>query len=652
MNRLKIASFIISLVFAISTLQAKQPELTPPVVQEKLKEMMQMHALYKQYTPELVKRTLQNYLDLLDPTKTYFIESEIDPWLNPTEDQLKQILSQFQQGEFTAFEQIQDSMSKAILRRRDMEKGIIIANLPTHVPVKEFKNMQWVKSEQELLQRLVRLRGLQIATASALNQENATQSLQRILKHQIKREEEMLNSDPMEHLRLIYSNFLKSAASALDTHTAYLTPEEAAQFMISVQQRLLGIGVQLRDDVNGFTITKIISGGPAAEQGGLKIKDRIIAVNSEPVVGMDITDVVNLIRGPVGTEVTLTVMREVKDEEDKVRQDKKDVTVPRGEVVLKETRFETNYEPFADGVIGYVRLHTFYQDQDSSSAADLLREIKKMKQDHRMKGLVLDLRYNTGGLLSQAIDVTGLFVGKGVIASIRDQAGNIQHLRHIEPTTVWDGPLIVLTNRASASAAEIVAQALQDYGRALVVGDDHSYGKGSFQTLTLGTSPEVAVDPSGEYKVTRGRYYTVSGKTPQLKGVISDLVVPGVLSESELGEQYAKYPLENDQISENFDDDLSDIPAGQRNRVRILYKFNLQPRLDLYGTYLPILKKNSMYRILNNKAYQKMLSDLKEETDVEPESEEERAGPNDLQLNETYNIMKDLLLLLQRDGKS
>ena len=159
-------------------------------------------------------------------------------------------------------------------------------------------------------------------------------------------------------------------------------------------------------------------------------------------------------------------------------------------------------------------------------------------------------------MLSQAVGVTGLFITKGVVVGIKDHTGSIQYLRDLDGKMLWDGPLIVLVNKASASASEIVAQTLQDYGRAIVVGDKNTYGKGSFQTFTLNTSKEGSVNPEGEYKVTRGRYYTVSGKTPQLKGVEADIIVPGPLSEMELGEAFAKYPLENDSIKANYDDDL------------------------------------------------------------------------------------------------
>jgi carboxyl-terminal processing protease len=311
---------------------------------------------------------------------------------------------------------------------------------------------------------------------------------------------------------------------------------------------------------------------------------------------------------------------------------------------LKETRFETAYEPFGDGVIAYIRLFSFYQDPDYSSTDDINKEIEKLRKEHNVKGIILDLRSNTGGLLPQAIGVSGLFITKGIIAAIKDSTGQVQYLRELNGTAAWDGPLIVLVNRISASASEIVAQSLQDYGRALIVGDDHTYGKGSFQTFTLNSDKSGDVNPEGEYKVTRGRYYTVSGKTPQMTGVLSDVVVPGALSYVDVGEKYNKYPLDNESIKPNFEDDLSDVPYLERAKIKALYRFNLQKKLDLYGPYLETLKKNSAYRIEHNKNYQAFIKEIQK--DEPGEEEVELAfGQNDLQLTETYNIMKDLILL-------
>lgn len=636
--------FVLFLILPFS-LFSKLPDLTEKKVTQKTNEILNLHAHYKKLTPELMKRILNNFLEELDPTKTYFIESDIQEWQDPSDEKLNAVIANFNAGNFSNFDNIFKTMIAAVERRHSIDKEIDYSKLPQNVKTDEFKDMEWVKTIDGLKDRLVRIRALQADTASRLNEELKDKSLQRIVKRQIKYEDEILNPDTVERQKFILTKVLKAVTSSLDTHTSYFTPEEAKQFMINVQQRLYGIGAQLRDDLNGFTVTKIVEGGPAAVEKALKVKDRIIAVDGEPVVGMDIIDAVELIRGEENTPVILTVIRETGDAEPK-KEEKVDITIYRGQVVLKEARFESSYEPFGDDVIANLKLHTFYQDAESSSALDLAKELEKISQDRKVKGVILDLRYNSGGLLTQAVSVAGLFISKGVVVSIKDNSGFIQHLRDIDGKKIWDGPLIVLVNRVSASASEIVAQTLQDYGIALIVGDDHTYGKGSFQTFTLNAQSEV-VNPEGEYKVTRGRYYTVSGKTPQLTGVQSDIVLPGPLSESELGEQYSKYPLESDSIKPNFDDDLSDIPPFQRERIRFLYKFDLQKKLNMYEKYLPQLRANAEYRMKHNKNYQSFLKELQKVKDHVEGEEEEQFGQNDLQLTEALNVMKDLLFMME-----
>lgn len=629
--------------------EAKLPDIRPQDVTSKAKEIMKAHASQKKLTPELSERILQNYLEIMDVNKIYFIESDIEEWLHPSDALLEKVVEEYNNSDFQIFEKIHDLFAKTIERRRLIEKEIDYQNLPTRVRAEEFKDTAWVKSREELVNRLWRIRALQIETAAKLNEEMREKSIQRIAKRQTKFEDDMLITNSQERERLILSNILKATASALDSHSVYFTPGEATEFMIHVQQSLYGIGAQLRDDINGLTVIKMVEGGPAALSKQLKVKDRIIAVNGEPVVGMDIGDAVQLIRGEANTPVVLTVIREGKNSNETENEEKLDLSILRGEVVLKETRVKSSYEPYGDGVIGYLKLYSFYQDHDSSSAIDLEKEINKLKKEHRLEGLILDLRYNSGGLLAQAVAVTGLFITKGIVVSIKDENGRIQHLRNLDGTMTWDGPLIVLVNRMSASASEIVAQTLQDYGRAIIFGDDHTFGKGSYQTFTLSTTEADQVNPQGEYKVTRGRYYTVSGKTPQLSGVLADLVVPGPLSESEVGECFSKYPLENDSIKSNFDDDLSDIPFFQRNKIRKLYKFDLQEKLETYTPYLDRLKENSSYRLANNQNYQNLIKEIKKKEDRDPEHPE-NFGQNDLQLEEAYNVIKDLIGIMNDHG--
>ncbi len=617
---------------------SKLPEISDQDVISTLGQMMEAHASYKELSSPLIGRVLEQYIEELDPTKTYLLEGEIEKWLHPSDATLEGVLSEVQHGSFTAFHSIHNLMVEAVARRERLEKQLEEVTLPKDVSVTEFADLKWLKTEEELLVRLARIKALQAHAAEQLDDaDSRDRALQRIAKRRLSREEEIASKDPEEQCRLIRSHILKAFAASFDAHTSYFTPAEASQFMIQVQQRLFGIGAQLRDDLNGFTIVKIIEGGPASRATGLKVNDKIIAINREPVVGLEITEAVELIRGEEGTPVLLTVLR---DEEEKL-----EIEIIRGEVVIKEARIESSIIPFGDGVIAHISLHAFYQDPLHSSAADLYEEIAKIRSEHAIKGIILDLRLNSGGVLPQAVAVTGLFITKGIVVSIKDNNGTVEHLRDIDGKTAYDGPLIVLTSKLSASAAEIVAQTLQDYGRAVIVGDEHTYGKGTFQTFTLDAANNGKVNPKGEFKVTRGRYYTVSGKSPQLVGVKPDIVVPGFYSEMEIGEMHAKYPLENDSIPENFHDDLSDIPVVQRDQISWLYRFNLQPKLKTYNRLLPQLKKNSLHRIESDKFYQSFLTILNAE-EVSPEMVDLYTD-GDPQLNETINIMQDLIVLLK-----
>lgn len=639
MNRISqlLLSFLLLASSAVSG--SKLPEISPKDTKEILHQMLEAHVSHKQLSPQIVQRTLELYLEELDPTKTYLTQEEVEPWLKSTPEALSAIQKSIEKGDFSHFVAMREKMIHAIARHNAIEKTLENTQLPTDVKAAEFKDLTYAATAEELATRLTRIKALQATAAAKLDDEARDKALQRIAKRRLSREEDILANDPVESERFVLSLFLKAVASSLDTHTAYFTPGEASQFMIQVQQRLFGIGAQLRDDLNGFSVVKIIEGGPA-DGTPLKVNDRIIAINKEPVVGMDITSAVELIRGEEGTPVLLTVLRPTLEGQ----EEKLDIKMTRGEVVIKEARIESSIVPFGDGVIAHIGLHAFYQDPLHSSAGDLYEEIAKIRKDHKIRGIILDLRHNSGGVLPQAVAVTGLFISKGIVVSIKDNNGSLEHLRNIDGRPVWDGPLIVLTSKASASAAEIVAQTLQDYGRALIIGDEHTYGKGSFQTFTLDAGNNGKVNPKGEFKVTRGLYYTVSGKSPQLVGVRPDIVVPGLTATLDMGERHSKYPLDNDLIAENFHDDLADIPAAQREQISWLYRFNLQSKLKTYSKALPVLQENSKKRLETSKIYKAFL----EEMDKEEFSDKflEFFAPADLQLKETIDIMKDLIVLL------
>ena len=643
----------ISLFFFIWTifLSSKLPNLSQSDLQVKINEVLKSHVQYKDITADLTDRILQNFLEELDPLKVYLIENEILEWTSPSQETKQQILASFRTGNIAIFEKIHEVMIKAIERRCDMEKTLKSLPETKGIDTQELVKQGWSKTPEELSLRLQKIKALQLETADKISKDhNNNQFIQLVEKRKKSRENEIIGETPEEKKAFIISAIIKATCTALDAHTAYFTPQEATQFIIHVQQSLIGIGVQLQDNLNGFRITRLIENGPAEKSKKLKINDLIIAVNQEPVVGYDIEDAVDKIRGEKNKPVLLTILRENSLTKEK---EKMDIEIIREEVVLEEGRMQSSLESFGDGVIAHLRLFSFYQDPKTSSAHDLRKTLEKIQKENHLKGVILDLRNNGGGHLGQAVEVAGLFISKGIVVSMKDCTGLIKHIRNTDGKVVWDGPLVVLTNKASVSASEIVAQALQDYGRALIIGDKSTYGKGSFQTFTYDQAsflqPETKINEKGEFKVTRGMYYTVSGKTPQLTGVLADITVPGILSEMEIGEKYAKYPLKNDTIEPRYDDALEDIPSEHRKRISLLYKHNMQQKITTYTQYLEILRKNSEKRLSQNKNYQKFLQAIKNKKfDAE---EVEIFGQSDMQLLECFNIMKDLIFFIEISDK-
>lgn len=638
MRKLLILIFLSFFSFGI----AKPPQLNPRDVKTKMDEILKAHACYKAITPQIMARSFQNFLDELDPNKTYFLHCEIAPWTDPTEELLQEAAVAYQVLDFSEFRKINEVFLKAIARRGAIEEEIAQKKLPTGVKSEEFKDLSWCEKTEDLSDRILRIKALQTHVTKKLEPESQNRFFQRLHKKRANIEADFLNSDVGERQKFFLSLVLKALCSALDTQTNYFTPSEANQFLIQVQQKLFGIGAQLRDDIDGLSVVRIIENSPASFST-LKINDKIIAVDKEPVVGMEMSEAVELIRGKVGSLVNLTILRNSEEESG---SEIFELELVRNEIVLEESRLETCVEPYGDGVIATVRLYSFYQDQKNSSAGDVRKAIETIKKEHKLKGVILDLRGNAGGLLTQAVNVTGLFINKGIVVSVKDSLSKLQHLREIEGKPVWDGPLFCLVNKGSASAAEIVAQALQDYGRALVLGDRETFGKGSFQIFTLNPLNQPKINPQGEYKVTQGRYYTVSGKSPQLTGVSADIVIPGLLAELDIGEKFAKFPLENDAIEPHFDDDLSDLSPFQRIQLGPLYKYALQPKLTTYVPYTETLALNSTKRIEANKNYQTFLTETKKKN-FDHDAIELFVNA-DMQYTEAVNVMKDFLYLSEK----
>jgi len=347
-----------------------------------------------------------------------------------------------------------------------------------------------------------------------------------------------------------FSNYVNSFVTQYDPHTVYFKPEDKDRFDVNISGRFDGIGARLQKRDGGIEIVQIILGGPLWKDKKIEAGDEIIKVG-EPgkdpvnVIGMRIDDAIKLIKGPKGTVVELTVRRKVDNEI-------KTFPITRDEVVLEESYAKSTLIKKDNKTYGLITLPKFYVDfndyKEINCASDVKKEIINLKKEG-IEGLVLDLRNNGGGALQTVVDMTGLFIETGPIVQVKSIGNRKKVLYDKDPSVFWDGPLVILVNQMSASASEIMAAALQDYERAVVIGSDNTFGKGTVQNvLDLNRFLSNSDFDLGALKITTEKFYRINGGSVQLKGVESDIVTPNTYSHIEIGEADEKNPLKWDQI--------------------------------------------------------------------------------------------------------
>lgn len=338
-------------------------------------------------------------------------------------------------------------------------------------------------------------------------------------------------------------SFINAMNAVFDPHTQYLAPAEEANFDIAMTGRLEGIGATLQEQEHYIVVHDLVPGGASWQQGKLEIGDLILSVAQEGKEAVDATDlpidkVVGMIRGPKGTIVVLTVKKpDGRIETISITRDviRIEATYARGAIIKKDAKSEA---------MGYVYLPGFYGDvgprrkAGERNATDDVRAILSQLSKKGVTQLVLDLRGNGGGLLTHARDISGLFIPEGPVVQTKDSEGNVEVLRDVDPSVTFNGQVVVLVDRFSASAAEILAGALQDYERAVVVGTSQTHGKGTVQSvLDLDRMQKQKGEPLGLYKVTTQEYFRVSGGSTQLKGVVPDVLLPDPTSFVDSGER-------------------------------------------------------------------------------------------------------------------
>jgi len=624
-----------AILFLINSLAANL--ITQDEAQKIIKNFLDFHVDQKVISEPLYQKLKKNFIHLFDPDKSYLLEGELSTFTELESDIIKKNIETLEKGKFDGWQKEFYAFKHTIQRARSLrhevyrqlllelqfERSSLSQNQLIYArDLQELKD-RWFKKIARYLQQELKFVGLKTAT---LQQKKIVFEL--FEKKMAHMEEKFLSKD---RASVFYEHFLKSFAKSLDAHSAFFTKAEGQELKKSLEKQFEGVGVSLRESLIGIVVTDLILNAPAFN-AGVKKGDVLLALNGQSVEELTYEEILRKLEGPKGSEVRLSFSRGQS-------KDLYQVILKRQTVVLSEGRIKITSRPYGSGLLGVIKLSSFYDNKmGASSEIDLKEAIRELKAQGELCGLILDLRQNSGGFLTQAVKVAGLFMKTGLVAVSRYAHGRISYLRDLDPTRYYEGPLIVLTSKASASAAEVVAGALQDYGRALIVGDDRTYGKGSIQYQNV-----TEADAKNYFKVTVGRYFTVSGKTTQIDGVKADILVPSFYHQFNIGERYLDNPLSSDQIAPHYIDPLLDIDEAKKGWFQKNYLPFLQTKEVFWSQCVDWLKSNSEFRIESNVSYKQFL---------EEPFESQQRFEEDPPLKEAIAILKDALILLDRDTKS
>jgi carboxyl-terminal processing protease len=426
---------------------------------------------------------------------------------------------------------------KLIFKQATLNKYLSLIDEQSDKPSKANK-----KPVSKSAKKLPPLKKLTDAEMRAKARESVSKRFQKIFDRLVKEDRD----DQLD-------KFYNSITAVFDPHTTYLPAKQKEDFDIDITGKLEGIGAVLQEDGSYIKVVQVVPGGPAWRQKDLEADDIILAVSqgsgdSVDLTDMKVDDAVRYIRGKKGTEVRLTVK--------KVDGTRKIIPIQRDEIEVAASFAKSSVLQLknTEAKVGYIQLPKFYRDFENSQincTDDVKKELERLKKAN-VDAVVLDLRNNGGGALEDARLMSGLFIGKGPVVQVKDHTGKIEVLENEDPSVFYDGPLIVLINRFSASASEILAGAVQDYGRAVIIGGDFSHGKGTVQAvLNLNQGPLLSMfgPTMGALKVTIQKFYRVTGASTQYKGVTSDIILPDIFSYVESREKDLEYSLPWDQIA-------------------------------------------------------------------------------------------------------
>src|SRR5438270_1705968 len=514
------------------------------------------HYTRQKLNEEVSNKFLQTYLELLDFSHLFFTQKDVDE-LNAkyASSMAGDVLLGTLKPAYDVYALYTKRVDERVAKIKELLKQPIDFKSTATVEMSRQK-APWPKDEAEADQ-LWRGRIANELLQEHLSEHPIDPAPQLVTRRYDRLARTVHEQDKDEQIKI----FLDALAQAYDPHSEYLSKADMKNFSINMGLSLVGIGAMLRSEDGYAKIESLVPGGPAQTDGKLKVGDRITAVGQGQADYVDVREmrldkVVELIRGKKGTRVRLLVIP--SDATDPSRR--KNVELVRDEIKLKDMeahadiiiRKDENGEPIK---LGWLTLPSFYADMDKhqkSTTRDVLALLKRLKREN-IAGLVVDLRKNGGGSLEEALSLTGLFLKSGPIVQTKGSNGNIVISSDPDPGISYSGPLIVLTSRQSASASEIFAAALQDYGRAVIVGDKNTFGKGTVQTiLPIGRFASPLgnhSDDDGALKLTIQKFYRVAGGSTQLHGVASDIVLPSLSDLPEFGEGALKNALAYDEVA-------------------------------------------------------------------------------------------------------
>ncbi len=518
--------------------------------------LSQHHYRQSKLDDRLSALVLTNYLDDLDFGRAYFLASDIAgfaKYRNTLDDALKK---GDLQPAYDLFNVYLRRLAERTARIQTLLQQDFRFDVNESLDVNR-KNAPWAKSSAELDDFWRKRLKHEMLTLLLSGKDRA--AARELL---IKRYDNRLRQAQQTTSGEVFQLYMNAVAQAFDPHTAYFSPRNTENFNIQMRLSLEGIGCVLRMDEEMVTVVELVAGGPADLSQQIKAGDRIVAVaqgDSDPwldVVGWRLDDVVERIRGQRGTVVRLKVLPGKAG----ATAAEKTVRLVRDTIKLEKQAAKSEIKTLrgSDGRdlrIGVITIPAFYSDFDAARRGDpnyrsTTRDVRRLLEDVRGKidGLVLDLRENGGGSLQEAVDLTGLFIGEGPVVQVRNAGGDVEIEKDSEPGRAYDGPLAVLVDHASASASEIFAGAIQDYGRGLVIGDP-TFGKGTVQTLVDLNRFTRARDPQGQLKLTIAKFYRVNGSSTQHRGVRPDIAIPSAVDSEEVGESAQKNALPWDEIA-------------------------------------------------------------------------------------------------------